>query len=93
MSKKVYVALAADIIHEGHINILKKASSYGKVIVGLLTDDPDEEIYYENMPQRAREELMVLQKYVCKTLDVKPEDFSSIGSDDRFIYSVEPFLS
>ena len=39
MSKKVYVALAADIIHEGHINILKKASSYGKVIVGLLTDD------------------------------------------------------
>ena len=53
----------------------------------------DEEIYYENMPQRAREELMVLQKYVCKTLDVKPEDFSSIGSDDVFIYSVEPFLS
>ena len=24
MSKKVYVALAADIIHEGHINILKR---------------------------------------------------------------------
>ena len=40
MKKKnlVYVALAADIIHEGHINILKIASRYGKVIVGLLTD-------------------------------------------------------
>ena len=62
-------------------------------VQSALTDDPDEEIYYENMPERAREELMVLQKYVCKTLDVKPEDFSSIGSDDRFIYSVEPFLS
>ena len=34
----VYVALAADIIHDGHINILKIASSYGKVTVGLLTD-------------------------------------------------------
>ena len=30
--------MAADIIHEGHINLLKKASQYGEVIVGLLTD-------------------------------------------------------
>jgi len=37
--KKVYVGLAVDIIHEGHINILKIASSYGDVTVGLLTDD------------------------------------------------------
>ncbi len=36
--KKVYVGMAADIIHEGHINLLKKASQYGEVIVGLLTD-------------------------------------------------------
>ena len=38
MPKKVYVALAADILHEGHINILKKASKLGDVIVGLMTD-------------------------------------------------------
>ena len=37
-NKVVYVGLAADILHEGHINILKIASQYGKVIVGLLTD-------------------------------------------------------
>ena len=36
--KKVYVGLAADILHEGHINILKIASKLGKVTVGLLTD-------------------------------------------------------
>ena len=34
----VYVGLAADILHEGHMNILKTASKYGKVTVGLLTD-------------------------------------------------------
>jgi hypothetical protein len=62
-------------------------------VQSALTDDPNEEIYYENMPEKSREELMQLQKYVCKTLNVKPEDFSSIGSDDVFIYSVEPFLS
>ena len=37
--KKVYVAMSADILHSGHINILKKASKLGEVIVGLLTDD------------------------------------------------------
>lgn len=36
--KIVYVAMSADLIHPGHINILKTASTYGKVIVGLLTD-------------------------------------------------------
>ena len=38
-TKKIcYVALAADILHEGHINILKVANGYGDVVVGLLTD-------------------------------------------------------
>ena len=38
LKKIVYVGLAVDIIHEGHINILKTANKYGDVIVGLLTD-------------------------------------------------------
>ena len=29
------MGLAADIIHEGHINILKTAKKYGHVTVGL----------------------------------------------------------
>ncbi len=36
--KKVYVPMAADLIHNGHINIIKKASELGQVTVGLLTD-------------------------------------------------------
>ena len=36
--KKVYVAFAAYILHEGHINILKIASQFGDVTVDLLTD-------------------------------------------------------
>jgi|TARA_B100002003_G_scaffold170170_1_gene158095 phosphoenolpyruvate phosphomutase len=35
--KKVYVGLSADILHEGHINILKKASKLGDVTVGQPT--------------------------------------------------------
>ena len=37
--KSVYVGLSADILHAGHINILKIANSYGDVTVGLLTDE------------------------------------------------------
>ena len=36
--KRVYVGLSADILHEGHINILKTAHKLGDVTVGLLTD-------------------------------------------------------
>jgi phosphoenolpyruvate phosphomutase / 2-hydroxyethylphosphonate cytidylyltransferase len=38
MKKKVYIAMSADFIHSGHINVLKKASELGDIIVGLLTD-------------------------------------------------------
>ncbi|HIM76057.1 MAG TPA: phosphoenolpyruvate mutase [Campylobacterales bacterium] len=37
MSKKVYVSLIADLIHAGHVNILKEASKLGELTVGLLT--------------------------------------------------------
>jgi phosphoenolpyruvate phosphomutase len=36
--KKVYVALCADLLHHGHINIIKEAEKFGEVTVGLLTD-------------------------------------------------------
>ena len=38
MKKKVYVAMSVDLIHNGHINIIKKAAELGDVVVGLLTD-------------------------------------------------------
>jgi len=37
--KLVYVPMAADIVHPGHINILKNAAKLGAVMVGLFTDE------------------------------------------------------
>ena len=38
-SKLVYVPMSADIIHPGHINIIKTAAKYGRVMVGLFSDE------------------------------------------------------
>lgn len=39
MKKTVYVGMSADLIHPGHLNIIKKATELGEVTVGLLTDE------------------------------------------------------
>lgn len=52
--KTVYVPLAVDFLHSGHINILKRSSKYGKVIVGLLTDEAIAE--YKKIPSISYEE-------------------------------------
>jgi len=38
-NKTAYVAMATDVYHSGHINIINQAAQYGKVIVGVLTDE------------------------------------------------------
>lgn len=35
----VYVPMAVDILHPGHINIINIAQQYGRVVVGLFTDE------------------------------------------------------
>jgi phosphoenolpyruvate mutase len=37
--KTVYIAMSADIIHQGHLNVLNKGRKLGNIIVGLHTDD------------------------------------------------------
>lgn len=36
--KKVYVGMSADLVHPGHLNVLKEAARHGELMVGLLTD-------------------------------------------------------
>lgn len=38
MKRVVYVAMCADLIHHGHINVIKEASKLGNVVISLLTD-------------------------------------------------------
>jgi len=47
-NKIVYVPMGADIIHSGHLNILKHARKYGEIIIGLFTDSAIAE--YKSLP-------------------------------------------
>ena len=37
--KKVYIGMSADLIHQGHLNIINEGVKLGLVTVGLLTDE------------------------------------------------------
>lgn len=39
MKKIVYVGMSADLVHPGHLNVIKTARELGEVVVGLLTDE------------------------------------------------------
>ena len=76
INKKVYVGLAVDIIHEGHINILKKANTLGDVTVGLLTDEAIAS--YKNIPHldfKRRKIIIQNIKYVKKVISQSTLDY------------------
>ena len=37
--KTVYTCFCTDVIHEGHLNIIREAQKYGRLIVGVLSDE------------------------------------------------------
>ena len=77
-TKTVYVGMSADLIHPGHMNILKKAASLGDVIVGLLTDEAIAS--YKRMPLMSfnqRKDVIENIKGVVKVIPQKTLDYES----------------
>ena len=75
--KKVYVAMAGDIIHPGHINILEIASKKGDVFIGLLTDKAI--ISYKGktfMNFVQRKKVLMAIKYVKKVIPQTTLDYT-----------------
>lgn len=58
--KKVYTCFCTDVIHGGHLNILKKAKEYGEVVVGVLADEAM--VRYNRFPTISLEERIEIVK-------------------------------
>ena len=65
------MAFSADILHEGHINIITKASKLGKIIVGLLTDEAISS--FKNIPFLNYEQRLSIIKNIRKVSSVIPQ--------------------
>jgi len=66
MTKRIMVDMSATLIHHGHIRLLKKASEFGKVVVGLTTDEEilSKKGYQVELEFAHRKETLEAIKYV-----------------------------
>jgi len=78
--KKVYVPMAVDILHIGHLNIIEVARNLGDVTIGLLTDEAI--VNYKRLPMFEFEE----RKRIVENI----KGVKSIVTQDTFDY--EPIL-
>ncbi len=62
--------MSATLIHHGHIRLLKKASKYGDVIVGLSSDKDIIKYkgYTPELSYKFRKEILLSVKYVKKVI-------------------------
>lgn len=77
MAATVYVGMSADLIHPGHLNVLKKAGELGRVIVGLLTDEAIAS--YKRLPYLSyeqRREIILNLKGVDEVVPQETLDYS-----------------
>tara|TARA_X000000368_G_C22520841_1_gene489116 strand:+ start:67 stop:495 length:429 start_codon:yes stop_codon:yes gene_type:complete len=70
--KKIYVGMVADLIHPGHINILKVAANHGEVIVGLLTDKAA--ATYKGLPIMNYKQRKIVIENIKGVKDVIPQE-------------------
>lgn len=67
----VYVPMAVDILHPGHINIINIARRYGRVMVGLFTDEAISS--YKNPPVMTYEQRKAVIQSVKGVNEVVPQ--------------------
>jgi cytidyltransferase-like protein len=72
LPKLVYVPMAVDIIHPGHINIINIAAKYGNVMVGLFTDEAIAS--YKKQPVMDYETRKTIIESIKKVKYVVPQD-------------------
>ena len=77
--KQVYICFSTDIIHNGHLSILKKAAALGEVTVGILTDEVVASYkHYPLIPLDERIAMFESLKYVSRVVVQESLDYTDI---------------
>ncbi len=70
-NKIAYVALSADLLHHGHMNIISKAAELGDVVIGLLTDKAIAK--YRRLPHLDYKQRELIVANIKGVIDVIPQ--------------------
>lgn len=70
--KKVYIGMSADIIHPGHLNIIKEGAKLGEVTVGVLTDEAIAS--YKRLPYLDFEQRRLIVENLKNVVNVIPQE-------------------
>lgn len=73
--KKVYVSMIADLLHAGHVKVLKEAAKYGEITVGLLTLKACGEL--NDIPYLDYDKRKEVLENICMIKNIIPQDSAS----------------
>ena len=69
--KTVYVGMSADLVHPGHLNIIKEAAKLGELTIGLLTDSAIAS--YKRLPYMSFEQRKIVVENIKGVTRVIPQ--------------------
>ncbi|MBT3311502.1 MAG: phosphoenolpyruvate mutase [Desulfobacterales bacterium] len=70
--KKVYIGMSADLVHPGHINVIKKGAALGDVTIGLLTDAAIAS--YKRLPYLSYDQRKIVIENIAGVKEVVPQE-------------------
>ena len=74
--KKVYIGMSADLVHPGHLNVIRHGAQLGDVTIGLLTDEAIAS--YKRVPMMTfeqRREVISELRGVCEVIPQETLDY------------------
>ncbi len=82
-NKRVYLALSADLLHHGHMNVLNKAAELGDITIGLMTDEAIAK--YKRLPYLSYSQREIIVRGLKGVTDVVAQNTMEYSQNLRVI--------
>ena len=83
--KIVYVPMAADVVHHGHLNIIKTARELGDVVIGLFDDELIAS--YKRVPMMDFEKRKVVVENIVGVKSIVTQNLENF---EQILYELRP---
>ena len=70
--KTVYACFTTDIIHAGHLNIIREAQKYGQLTIGVMSDEAL--VRFDRFPTKTLEERLAMVRCLDGVSNVIVQD-------------------